>query len=179
MRRPALAQVDLDGVERPAAVDRRGDEVDRRAPDCAAAREHAADARPGVGELAPVVGSRREAAADVLVATLATEDLLMGRDHADLAGRGHEYSSVAAQERGFNPRWDRFRTWRGPSWMNTAWLLVPAMGKLGYGGDAHRVVASLAAAVERSGWREYFHPFTGAGLGARRFGFATLLVELL
>jgi hypothetical protein len=87
--------------------------------------------------------------------------------------------SVAVEERCFNPRWDRFRTWRGPSWMNIAWLLVPPMRELGYARDADRIVASLAAAVERAGWREYYHPFTGAGLGAKGFGMSTLLVELL
>jgi hypothetical protein len=41
------------------------------------------------------------------------------------------------------------------------------------------VVASLAAAVERHGFREYYNPITGAGLGARQFSFSTLLVDLL
>lgn len=86
--------------------------------------------------------------------------------------------SVSMSEPGFNPGWDRFRTWRGPSWVNTAWLLVPAMRELGYEEAAGRVVSSLVAAAGREGLREYYHPFTGRGLGARGFGWSTLLAEL-
>ncbi|MGH2840094.1 MAG: MGH1-like glycoside hydrolase domain-containing protein, partial [Solirubrobacteraceae bacterium] len=87
--------------------------------------------------------------------------------------------SVSMEEPAFNPRWDRFRCWRGPSWMNTAWLLVPAMRTLGYEDDAARIVASLARAAERHGFREYYDPLTGQGLGARNFGWSTLLMDLL
>jgi glycogen debranching enzyme len=87
--------------------------------------------------------------------------------------------SVSMEEPAFNPRWDRFRCWRGPSWMNTAWLLVPALRELDHGPAADRIVASLAAAVARDGFREYYDPLTGRGLGARGFGWSTLLVDLL
>ena len=50
-----------------------------------------------------------------------------------------------------------------PSWVNTAWLLVPALRELGYEEPAERIVASLAAAVERDGFREYYDPLTGRG----------------
>jgi hypothetical protein len=63
--------------------------------------------------------------------------------------------------------------------MNTAWLLVPAMNDLGYVTEAQRIVQSLELAVERAGYREYYNPHTGRGLGARGFGFATLLIDLL
>jgi hypothetical protein len=86
---------------------------------------------------------------------------------------------VSLQEPSFNPNWDRFRVWRGPSWMVTAWLLVPALDALGYVEDADRIVSSLVAAVARDGFREYYHPHTGAGLGARGFGFSTLLHDLV
>jgi glycogen debranching enzyme len=87
--------------------------------------------------------------------------------------------SVAMDEPTFNPRFSLWRCWRGPSWMNTAWLLVPAMAELGYTEEAARIVGGLEAAVDRSGFREYYNPLTGRGLGARGFGFATLLVDLL
>ncbi len=87
--------------------------------------------------------------------------------------------SVAIEEPSFRPGFDRYRCWRGPSWMNAAWLLVPPMRELGYEIEADRVVDSLATAVERYGFREYYNPLTGAGLGARGFGFATLLIDLL
>jgi hypothetical protein len=87
--------------------------------------------------------------------------------------------SVAMEEPPFKPGFALWRSWRGPSWMNTAWLLVPAMRSLGYDTEAERVVKGLAAAVERYGYREYYNPKTGRGLAARGFGFSTLLVDLL
>jgi len=87
--------------------------------------------------------------------------------------------SVSMEEPSFNPRWDRFRTWRGPSWVNTAWLLAPGIEALGYEDAARRIVESLARAADRDGLREYYHPHTGAGQGARDFGWSTLLADLL
>jgi hypothetical protein len=85
--------------------------------------------------------------------------------------------SVSMQEPSFNPRWDRFRTWRGPSWVNTAWLLAPALRALGYDEAADRILGSLARAALAGGFREYYHPLTGQGLGARGFGWSTLLAD--
>ena len=87
--------------------------------------------------------------------------------------------SVSQQEPSFRPGFQMWRCWRGPSWMNTAWLLAPPMASLGYRDEALRVVASLASAVERHGYREYYNPLSGHGLAARGFGFSTLLVDLL
>jgi glycogen debranching enzyme len=86
--------------------------------------------------------------------------------------------SVSMQERAFNPAFDRWRAWRGPSWVNTAWLLVPAMRRFGYDEEAARVVASLVEASERHGLREYYHPRSGRGLGTRGFGWSALLSDL-
>lgn len=87
--------------------------------------------------------------------------------------------SVARSEPTFNPRFSLWRCWRGPAWMNTAWLLVPPMIELGYVTEAERIVRSLELAVQRHGYREYYNPLTGRGLAARGFGFATLLIDLL
>jgi hypothetical protein len=75
----------------------------------------------------------------------------------------------------------RFERWesRGPSWMNTAWLLVPTLRQLGYYEDADRVLRSLEVTVDRFGYREYDNPLTGRGLAARGFGFSTMLIDLL
>jgi len=87
--------------------------------------------------------------------------------------------SVAMDEPSFRAGWHLFRCWRGPAWMNTAWMLVPPMRRLGYAADADRLVASLVALVERHGFREYYNPLNGEGLAARHFGWSTLLVDLL
>ena len=48
-------------------------------------------------------------------------------------GRPTESRRSRSQEPSFHPSFEAWRCWRGPSWMNTAWLLVPAMRELGYG----------------------------------------------
>jgi hypothetical protein len=87
--------------------------------------------------------------------------------------------SVALQEPSFRPGFQFWRCWRGPSWVNTAWLLLRPMRELGYESEADRVLASLEDAVARDGFREYYNPITGRGLAARDFGFSTLLIDLL
>jgi glycogen debranching enzyme len=86
--------------------------------------------------------------------------------------------SVSRQEPTFNPGFALWRCWRGPSWVNTAWLLVPQMRALGYDRDADRIVDSLARAAARWGLREYYNPLSGRGLAARDFGMSTLLIDL-
>jgi glycogen debranching enzyme len=87
--------------------------------------------------------------------------------------------SVSREEPTFEPGFSLWRCWRGPSWVNTAWLLVPAMRELGYAEEADRIVDSLARSAARYGFREYYNPLTGRGLAARGFGFSTLLIDLL
>jgi hypothetical protein len=106
---------------------------------------------------------------------LVEEHLLHPRRYGAACG----IQSVAIEEPAFNPRFAMWRCWRGPSWMNTAWLLVPPMRSLGYDEDAARIVRSLEQAVDRHGYREYYNPMTGRGLAARGFGFSTLLIDLL
>jgi glycogen debranching enzyme len=87
--------------------------------------------------------------------------------------------SVAMDEPSFVPGFDRFRCWRGPSWVNTSWFLVPPMIELGYAEEAARVVDSLREAIARGGFREYYNPLTARGHGASRFAWSTLVLDLL
>jgi hypothetical protein len=87
--------------------------------------------------------------------------------------------SVSMEEPSFRAGWHLFRCWRGPAWINTVWLLAPALRRFGYGAEADRILGSCVKLVERHGFREYYNPLTGDGLAAGRFGWSTLLVDLL
>lgn len=91
--------------------------------------------------------------------------------------------SVSVSEPGFEPRdWETWlvrRYWRGPTWINSAWLLWLGLRRLGYGEQAAVMADALGEAYAREGSREFYEPFTGEGLGAKEFGWSTLIAELV
>jgi hypothetical protein len=70
------------------------------------------------------------------------------------------------------------RYWRGPTWVNTAWLVWLGMRRLGYEEQASQMSRALASTAAREGLREYYDPRNGAGLGARDFAWSALLAEM-
>jgi mannosylglycerate hydrolase MGH1-like protein len=89
--------------------------------------------------------------------------------------------SVAATEPSYEPGGGRGplrRYWRGPTWVNAAWLIWLGLRRLGYEEVAERIGRGLIGALEREGLREYYDPRTGAGLGARNFAWSALIAEL-
>jgi hypothetical protein len=89
--------------------------------------------------------------------------------------------SVSAAEPSFEPGRGRGlvrRYWRGPTWVNAAWLLWIGMIRLGYRDEAATMAGALSETIKREGLREYFHPRTGAGLGATDFAWTALAVEM-
>jgi mannosylglycerate hydrolase MGH1-like protein len=89
--------------------------------------------------------------------------------------------SVSAQESSYEPGGGRGlvrRYWRGPTWVNTAWLMWLGLRRLGYDEQASAMAAALAGAATRQGLREYYDPRNGTGLGARDFAWSTLLLEM-
>jgi hypothetical protein len=91
--------------------------------------------------------------------------------------------SVAASDPAFSTR-DRGligprRYWRGPTWVNSAWLLWLGLVRLGYDEPARAMAAALADAVAQQGVREYYGPFDGRGMGSREFAWSTLILEML
>jgi hypothetical protein len=71
------------------------------------------------------------------------------------------------------------RYWRGPTWVNGAWLLWLGMVRLGYAEGAAALSTRLGAAVAAAGLREYYDPYTGRGMGASDFGWSSLILEML
>jgi hypothetical protein len=90
--------------------------------------------------------------------------------------------SVSASEPTFSNK-DRFlllrRYWRGPTWINAAWLLWLGLVRLGYGPEADEMGARISSAVASAGLREYYDPHTGAGMGARDFSWSARAMEFV
>jgi hypothetical protein len=89
--------------------------------------------------------------------------------------------SVAASEPSYAPDGGHGpirRYWRGPTWVNSAWMVWLGMRRLGYEEEATRLADGVIAAAAREGLREYYDPRTGKGLGAKDFAWSALVAEL-
>ena len=75
--------------------------------------------------------------------------------------------------------WGLRRYWRGPSWANAAWLAWQGVRRLGYLAEADDMARRLGETVVRESLREYYEARTGAGMGARDFGWTALALEML
>ena len=89
--------------------------------------------------------------------------------------------STAACEPTFVPGVDRYlwidRYWRGPTWLFSTWFIQRGLLQLGYETEAAHLADRTMALIRRSGFREYFNPNTGEGMGAKNFAVSTIAVE--
>ena len=89
--------------------------------------------------------------------------------------------SVAASDPAYQPDGGRGpirRYWRGPTWVNSAWMVWIGLRRLGYEDEARNLAAGILGAAVREGLREYYDPRTGKGLGAKDFAWSALVAEL-
>jgi hypothetical protein len=90
--------------------------------------------------------------------------------------------SVAVDEPSFSlaEHFDGLRRyWRGPTWINSAWLLWRGIVRLGYDERAAMLARALTETVAREGLREFYDPRDGRGMGAEDFAWSALTLELL
>jgi hypothetical protein len=84
-------------------------------------------------------------------------------------------ATFSRDERQFGVR----RYWRGPTWINAAWLLWLGLMRLDYTVQAEELARRVGATVLAQGLREYYDPYDGRGMGAVDFGWSALVIELL
>ena len=85
--------------------------------------------------------------------------------------------SVPASDPKFMPGNPGGFIWRGPSWINTNYFLSHSLRGHGYPELSEPLVAKSRECIAKSGFREYYHPYTAEGLGARDFGWSTLILD--
>jgi hypothetical protein len=90
--------------------------------------------------------------------------------------------SVSAEEPSFRPGetgWPIRRCWRGPTWLFAARFAVDGLLRAGRTAEARDLAGRTAALVLREGFREYYDPRTGRGMGARAFGVSAMALDCL
>lgn len=70
--------------------------------------------------------------------------------------------------------------WQGPTWVNTNWLIIEGLERMGYHDHAKALEESTVEMVETSGCYEYFSPNDASPAGAANFSWtAALAVDLI
>jgi glycogen debranching enzyme len=79
----------------------------------------------------------------------------------------------------FSPRPLGNLLWRGPTWVNTNWLVARGLRRKGRADLARLIEDASLALVDQSGFREYYNPLTGAGYGSRNHAWSALALDML
>lgn len=93
---------------------------------------------------------------------------------------GSEFSSkfmiptVSQDEPAFDPN----GFWRGPVWIGTNWFIYKGLKQYGFYKEAEKIKQSSVDLLRKSGFREYFNPLTGEGLGAHDFTWGGLVLDM-
>lgn len=87
--------------------------------------------------------------------------------------------SVPRNSKAYNPTSHQSVLWRGPTWINTNWFLIKALQAKGFSAQAHVLLERTYVMLMQSGFREYFNPETGQGLGRKHFSWSALILDLV
>jgi glycogen debranching enzyme len=66
--------------------------------------------------------------------------------------------------------------WRGPVWINTNWMIWLGLLKYGFRQEANLIRQGVLELAQNHGFREYYNPYKGQGLGGRDFSWSAALV---
>ncbi len=80
-----------------------------------------------------------------------------------------------------NSDWFRAHTyWQGPSWVNTNWLIIDGLERMGFSDHAAALRDTTIDMVAQAGCYEYFSPFDGSPAGTPNFSWtAALTIDLI
>lgn len=97
-------------------------------------------------------------------------------ERPDRFGPAFPVPTVPIDSNWFNP----YGYWQGPTWVNTNWLIIDGLKRMGYADHAAALTESTLELIEKSGCYEYFNPENGEPAGAPDFSWtAALAIDLL
>lgn len=123
---------------------------------------------PTVASLLPLyAGTIKKERADKLVKVLMNNHVFW---------LNHPVPSVPRNIRTF----DADRYWQGPTWINTNWLLIDGLTRMGYENESAALKSHTIELLREHGIWEYYNPLSGQGLGSADFSWtAALALDLL
>ncbi|MEI6237863.1 MAG: hypothetical protein WCP03_04675, partial [Candidatus Saccharibacteria bacterium] len=69
---------------------------------------------------------------------------------------------------------------QGPTWINTNWLIIDGLWRMGYEKEAASLKSNTIEMMRQNEIWEYYNPLTGEGLGIKNFSWsAALALDLL
>lgn len=84
--------------------------------------------------------------------------------------------SVPRNVRGF----EQNRYWQGPTWINTNWMLIDGLKRMGYETESNALKNNTLKMMREHGIWEYYNPNNGNGLGSVDFSWsAALALDML
>lgn len=90
-------------------------------------------------------------------------------------GTDYPVASVPISSSWFDP--DGY--WQGPTWVNTNWLIIDGLKRMGYADHAEALRQSTLDLVKQHGFYEYYNPLNGEPAGAPNFSWtAALAIDL-
>ena len=107
-----------------------------------------------------------------LVSDQEAKSLVKWISDADFCAEYDTIASTDEKESYFKP----VTYWRGPIWINTNWALWLGLLRYGYTERAEQIRQGVFKLVQNQGFREYYDPTTGQGLGGKNFSWTAALV---
>jgi hypothetical protein len=123
------------------------------------------------GKLAPCVTSASFLPLYAKVASLQEAEILIGL----MAAWQADAPFMVPSSDPHHATYDRHRYWRGPVWMVVNRMIADGLAHYGFEQEAERLRQTSATSIMSHGFREYFDPSDGNGLGGRDFSWTAAM----
>lgn len=69
--------------------------------------------------------------------------------------------------------------WRGNTWLNLNWLIIKGLERYGFQDLAKILIEKSVLLTRKAGFREYYNPITGEGLGSDSHSWSGIILDLI